>query len=98
MNKNYIIDIVKTISESKVDNKELYFFDIYKEFNESHPHLYKYACNNAEIDYKMLNYMLNKVELINNNTVTQNTASEEIGYKLYDKYIADLIPNMEKKK
>ena len=96
MNKQEILDIVQTISNSKLSNKETAFADKYINFKTAYPHLYQYACNNKDINLEMLDCMLDKIENIKNNETTQEKASEEIGAKLYDNYIAHLVPDMKK--
>jgi hypothetical protein len=97
MNKKEILDIVHIIQKSNIQNKEEHFFEIYSDFAEKYPHLYKYVCNNSKIQYDMLEFMLDKIFDIDSNITTQNKASEEVGTKLFDEYVKPVIPLMQKK-
>jgi hypothetical protein len=62
----------------------------YPEFAEHYPHLFKLACEPA-FDMSRLEYMLNLRDSVNNQKVTFEDASKEVGQVMFDTYIKDKI-------
>lgn len=89
-----IMTIVKDIQDSRVGHKELYFADKYSEFKASYPALYTLACKNEKVDTNTLQYMLNMLDNINSNSMSQYDASANVGQMLYDKYIHENIKDL----
>jgi hypothetical protein len=94
MNKETILTIVKLINKSNKNNKEEYFAEEYKDFKEQFPHLFQYACNNKNINYNILEMMLDKLNTIKDNSITQEKASEEVGTVLFNEYISPVVSHM----
>jgi hypothetical protein len=92
--KEQILDIIKEIRKSKVPNKEEYFATIYQSFKDKYPVLFKMACTINDMDISTLEYMLDMLQKIKNNNMTQYDASADVGKKLYDKYIHDNIKDL----
>lgn len=89
-----IMNIVKTISESKVPNKEQHFENIYGNFKKKYPNLYAKACSDKQMDIDNLNFMLSMLNKMNEDNVSQYDASAQVGQMLYDKYIHENIKDL----
>lgn len=92
--KQKVLSIISAIRNSTVDNKEQYFEKIYGNFKTKYPVLFKTACTETSMDMKTLEYMLDMLEKIKSNTLSQYDASAEVGQRLYNIYIHDNIKDL----
>ena len=92
--KQKMLAIIEAIRKSKKQNKEDYFAEFYPTFKQKYPVLFKMACTNDEMDMTTLEYMLDMLQNIKDNNMTQYDASAHVGQKLYDKYIHDNIKDL----
>jgi hypothetical protein len=97
MDKESIMTIVKTIHESSVKNKEVYYQDIYKNFKKKYPNLYSMACGKT-VDMVTLEYMLDMMDKVQNNVTDQHQASVEVGQKLFDQFVDPKVKEKLKEK
>lgn len=96
MDKETIISIINIIQKSKVNNKDEYYSNEYSDFKKKYPVLFKMACE-EKLDFNTLNTMLNMLDRMKNNNISQYDASAEIGTLLFSKYVEPLVPVMKKK-
>jgi len=89
-----ILTIVNTIRTSNVPNKAQHFENIYGNFKKKYPTLYTKACSDNKMDLDNLTFMLEMLNKMNTDNVTQYDASAEVGQLLYDKYIHDNIKDL----
>lgn len=92
--KQRVMAIITAIRESTVANKEEYFEKIYANFKTKYPVLYKMACTEKDMDLKTLEYMLDMLEKIKTNSMSQYDASAEVGQRLYNIFIHDNIKDL----
>jgi 3-methyladenine DNA glycosylase AlkD len=92
MNREQILDIVKIINSSTLKNKEEHFSKLYHEFKETYPNLFAMACKGVR-DMKMLEFMFDMMDKINNNHTSTHQASVEVGQKLFDKFVHPSLSN-----
>ncbi len=78
--------ILNKILESEITNKEEHFGKEYPNFKAKYPVLFKTACD-GNIDKSNLSFMMNVLERMENNGVTQHDGSVEVGQMLYSKYV-----------
>lgn len=86
INKEQILDIVKTISNSSVKNKHAHFKKIYSSFHTRFPHLFEMACS-PNMDVDTLEYMLGMMDRIKNNETNQDQASVQVGEELFKRFV-----------
>jgi hypothetical protein len=89
-----IMTIVNSIRESKVEDKAKHFENIYGNFKKKYPKLYEKACSNNEMDIVNLQFMMNMLNNINSENMSQYDASAQVGQMLYDKYIHENIKDL----
>ena len=89
-----IINIVKKIKQSTVENKETYFENEYATFKKKYPGLYSMACSD-KVDMNNLFFMLGALSKMENDNLTQFDASAVGGQMLYNKYVEPTLPKME---
>lgn len=89
-----ILSIVTAIQNTNVPNKAAYFANTYANFMTKYPVLYEQACKNEKMDLKTLQFMLNMLEKMQTDDLTQHDASANVGQLLYDKYIHDRIKDL----
>lgn len=77
--------VVDTILASDAPNKEEHFAEIYADFKEKYPVLYKTACSGEKVEH--LDFMLGMLEQMNKKQKTQHDASVAVGQLLFDKYV-----------
>lgn len=65
----------------------------YSEFEQNYPNLFAAALE-PTFDLSILDFMLMKLGNVSN-VDTQNTASEEVGQMLFDKYVAPVVPGTD---
>lgn len=90
LTKSEIMEIVKDIQSSNVVDKEDFFKDKYKDFKSKYSNLYTMVCqgtSQGKMDMKMLEYMLDMMEKINNKQTTQHDADIVIGQEIFNKFI-----------
>jgi len=92
-----ILGIAKIISESKIINKEKHFSKVYSHFQSTYPMLFDMCCSDR-FDIETLKYMLNMMRKINNGNETEESASIEVGQKIFDKYVSPIVDKLEKQK
>jgi len=92
--KQKMLAIIDAIRNSIIQNKEEYFATIYPSFKDKYPVLFKMACTNNDMDISTLEYMLDMLQKIKDNNMTQYDASADVGQKLYDRYIHDNIKDL----
>lgn len=83
---SHIRQIANSIINSNVKDKEQYFSPIYANFVKKYPFLFEMCCK-SDVDKTTLEMMLSMVEKIKANEMTQDKASEDIGYHLFNKYV-----------
>jgi DNA-binding ferritin-like protein (Dps family) len=86
LSKVEILEIIKTIQNSSVGNKEKHFAEKYKDFKAKYSNLYTMACG-GKMDMRMLEYMLDMMEKINTKQTTQHEADIVIGQEVFNKFI-----------
>ena len=86
LTKSEIIEIINDIQSSTASNKEEYFQDKYKDFKSKYSNLYTMTCQ-GKMDMKMLEYMLDMMEKINNKQTTQHEADIVIGQEIFNKFV-----------
>ena len=92
-----ILDIAKTISESKVVNKEQHFSKIYAHFQSTYPMLFDMCCS-ERFDINTLKYMMDMMHKINHGKETEESASIEVGQTIFDRYVSPIVDKLEKEK
>jgi hypothetical protein len=93
-----IIAIVREIAASNAPVKERArtFGRRYTEFAEAFPHLFEMATS-PNFDVERLIYMLELRARIQANETTVDKASTEIGQKMFDVYVKDMVKDMPPK-
>ena len=94
MDPELIKNIIMIIQSSNVPiaNKERYFFDVYAEFADKYPAVYKMACG-PKIDKQNLEFMLNMLSKIDKKELNQHDASVSVGQMLFEKYVDASVRN-----
>ena len=108
-NTTLIWDEVKQIiiEKKKFDNKKSYLnlnFDQFKnklkkKFNNlstNFPTIFEKTINGT-MDMSRLKFMLNMINKVNNNEITEHNASVQIGEKLVNEYVKPMIDKLETK-
>lgn len=96
MDRENISTIINNIQKSTVVNKDEYYSNVYADFKKQFPVLFKMACE-EKIEFNTLNKMLDMMELIKTNNISQYDASAQIGTLLFSQYVEPLVPVMKKK-
>ena len=78
------------LSQNQINNLQKEYFDLY----DIYPAIFKMACN-GNMDIERLKYMLQMLDNIKNDSMTEHDASVNVGQKLVDEIVK---PNLEKKK
>jgi hypothetical protein len=82
--------IVKEIRDSKKSHQTVFFEDKYPEFIEKYPKLFELCCDrNASLE--TLYYMIDMLEKIQKNQMTEHVASVSVGQKLFDSYVKPVV-------
>lgn len=89
-----IMSIVNAIQNTNVPHKAEYFASKYAVFKQRYPQLYALACKDEKFDTKTLEFMLEMLGKMGNETLTQYDASANVGQMLYDKYIHENIKDL----
>jgi len=92
-----ILEIARAISESKIANKEKHFSKIYAHFQSTYPMLFDMCCSDR-FDMNTLKYMLDMMRKIHTGKETEESASIEVGQKMFDKYVGPVVEKLEKTK
>lgn len=86
--KEKIMHIVKTITESTVPNKEKHFAPVYKVFKNKYPQLFALACKSGStMDMKTLEYLLDMLDKVQKQETTQEDASIAVGQALFNQFV-----------
>ena len=91
-----VLKIARKIKDSNVPNKAEYFANIFGNFKERYPMLYDMCCE-PDFDMATLEYMTNMMRKINAGHLNDQEASVEVGQRMFDKYVAPLVSEAEKK-
>lgn len=95
--KDAILRIIQDIQSSSVENKEEHFSNKYSTFKNQYPHLFKYVCENSNIQVNILELMLDQLDKIKRNESTKEKSSENVGQVLFNEYVQPKVEKMEKK-
>lgn len=75
--------ITKGVDISEIDEK-------YPDLKSKYPILYDSAVS-QKFDMKNFQFMIDKLQTMKDNKISQNTASEHVGTMLFDKYVGPRI-------
>lgn len=92
--REMITRIITKIQESTEANKEEVFGQQYPNFKEKYPVLFKCACD-GRLDLNNLQFMLDVLERMETEGVSQYDASAEVGQMLYSKYVEPALKDKE---
>ena len=100
LNLKVIINDIKNNAELNTKEKKIKYLKKYKYMQTDYEFLYKLIINynlndNTIKEVKILNQMLEKIEDIKDNKVSQKKGEEQIGKVLVDEYV---MPMLEKNK
>jgi hypothetical protein len=91
------MNILETVKLINIDqSNHLSILDIkkkYSEFEEKYPKLFENVVS-KDFDIDNLKYMLNQMNEISENNLSQHDASVGVGGMLVDKYIKPNLPNL----
>jgi hypothetical protein len=86
--REQIMKIVRTISQSEVEDKESHFSPLYKGFKKKYPILFDLACRSGQtMDIETLSFMLDMLDKVNNKETTQEDASVVVGQQVFNKFV-----------
>lgn len=88
-----IMNIVKKILESPLENKEEYFGIKYPNFKNKYPVLFKTSCDGT-IDIQNLEFMMSALFRMESNGLSQYDASAQVGQMLYEKYVEPTLDKL----
>lgn len=91
-----VLRIAKKIRDSQVSDKKTYFAEIFKNFKEKYPMLYDMCCE-PNFDMTTLEYMTSMMRKINAGHMDDKQASVQVGQHMFDKYVAPIVSEAEKK-
>lgn len=97
VDKEVILKIASIIKNSKEPNKEQHFKVRYKNFAAKYPMLFQMCCQD-NFDFDRLCYMMNMIKSVNDNSVSYEDASKQVGQKMFEDYVDPLIKQQEKNK
>jgi hypothetical protein len=86
IDKQQILQIVKTIHSSQEKNKKTYFKRIYESFAKKYPHLFEMACSGS-MDISTLEFMLGMMDKMEQKETDQNQASVQVGEELFKRFV-----------
>ena len=89
-NRDTILKIVENIRTSDVPNKDEHFSAKYPQFKKKYPTVFKMACDTT-FDLGTLHYMLDFLQKMEYENVSQYDASASVGEMLFTKYVKPKI-------
>lgn len=91
MDAEKIMDIAKEIvaSSLKTSSKKIHFEKKFPDFAEKYPTLFSKCCESS--DLSTIQYVLNMLLNIEQNKMTQETATANVGQKLFDEYVKPYV-------
>lgn len=92
MDAETLRSIVNEIRENSSSYKEGYFEDKYPVFVEKYPMLFKMCCDPTR-DIEKVYYMIDMIDQIEKNKMTEHIASVNVGQKLFDEYVKPVVGN-----
>ena len=96
MEADRLLSIASEIVKSSLNSsktKETHFSKKYKAFSEKYPALFKKCCESN--DMAQIQYVLNMLKNIEEEKMTQETATVNVGQKLFDDYVKPLVDDLE---
>jgi hypothetical protein len=90
MDSKEIRRIVKEIRDSKKSHKEVFYEDKYPDFIDKYPKLFEMCCD-QNTDINTLYFMIDMLEKIQKNQMTEHVASVSVGQKLFDSYVKPVV-------
>lgn len=94
MTSEEIMNIVNAIREMRGRSRQrtMQAERDYPEFKERYPFLFDMVCSD-DFDMARFQWMMQLKDRVENNRVTHEKASVEVGQVLFDKYIKDKVPD-----
>lgn len=91
MEAEKIMNIAKEIISSslKANSKKVHFEKKFPDFAEKYPTLFNKCCETSDIT--TIQYVLNMLLNIEQNKMTQETATANVGQKLFDEYVKPYV-------
>ena len=92
-----VLVIAKKILNSKVEDKPKHFSDIYSNFKKRYPMLYDMCCE-KDFDITHLEYMVKMIKSMNAGSFDNETASKEVGQKMFDHFVSPILQKTDESK
>jgi hypothetical protein len=90
---------IEIAKDKSTESKKLEIYGAkYPQFKEDYPRLFDMCCEPGGINMTQLRYMMSMWTKVQNNTLTQEGASVQVGQVFFDKYVKPVVPKMETKK
>ena len=94
-----IQNIIKTLEEKNINSleeREDYFWKNHSDIMNGYPFLVSQLCSGK--DNAMLNFMLTKIEEMEDNNLNQKEVDVEVGQKIVDTYVKPQLDKLNEKK
>jgi hypothetical protein len=83
-------EITKEMCASNSKDKREHFSEKYPTFTKNYPTLFEMCCNDP-FDIKKMDFMINMLQQVQNNKISQHDASANVGQILYDEYVKPIV-------